>query len=105
MVNSRPSATTTEEKPPDRSALQSCFGPPLGHSWSKPASREIPSRCGPRQHGQSSAFADPAKDAASRVIANATTPILELTSWNAMSCSHVGLERKALVKYRLESFG
>jgi hypothetical protein len=31
----------------------SSFGPPAGHCFSRPVSRDIPSRCGPRHCGQS----------------------------------------------------
>src|ERR1019366_4637844 len=36
---------------------QSSFGPTFGHSFNKPVSLEMPSRCGPRHCGQSSAEA------------------------------------------------
>ena len=51
------SAGATDEKPPDSGAFHSCRGPSLGHSFSKPVSREMPSRRGPRHRGQSSARA------------------------------------------------
>src|SRR5262249_49674139 len=56
-VNTLPSTTTTDEKPPDSLAFHNCRGPSLGHSVKRPVSREMPSRRGPRQRGQSSARA------------------------------------------------
>jgi hypothetical protein len=38
------------------------FGPAFGHSWSRPVSREIPLRSGPRHCGQSLAMAESAVD-------------------------------------------
>ncbi len=40
---------------PSPLAFHSSFGPSLGHSFSRPVSRQMPSRLGPRQAGQSSA--------------------------------------------------
>src|SRR5262249_16615350 len=74
-VNTRPPATATDEKPPDRSAFQSCLMPPLGHSFKRPVSREMPSRRGPRQQGQSSAFAGRSEDAARTTL----TPVRRLS--------------------------
>src|SRR5947209_2626746 len=54
----RPAATEGVEKPsPIPVAFQSRFGPPAGHSLSRPVSDETPVRFAPRQAGQSPAAA------------------------------------------------
>src|SRR5262245_13160074 len=73
-VNTRPPTTATDEKPPDSGAFHSCRGPSLGHSLSRPVSREIPSKRGPRHRGQSSARAHGPGHAARNASAAQASP-------------------------------
>src|SRR4051794_12927043 len=57
MVNTRPFATVTDEKPIPTCAFHSCFGPSAGHEVVQPVSFEMPLASGPRHRGQSLADA------------------------------------------------
>src|SRR4030095_8857307 len=48
-----PTTTGVEYPSPISFTCQRSFGPPAGHCLSRPLSRDIPSRCGPRHCGQS----------------------------------------------------
>jgi Cu(I)/Ag(I) efflux system membrane protein CusA/SilA len=63
-------------------------------------SREIPSRRGPRQQGQSSALAAAPKDVANMEITSTPTLVFALPSSNVMSYLLFGWERKAFLEYR-----
>src|SRR5688500_20393828 len=62
MVNTRPFATDTLEKPlPRPEAFQASVGPEAGHARSSPVSVETPSRLGPRHWGQPTVAGDAAR--------------------------------------------